>query len=195
MKSEKNFPEYREAEISELDTLYNEFLLHYFIDDERKPLSMIKYQYKKHHYRIVVQEFGGVVIGAAFLTYYTSDAILLDYFAVKSDFRGKGYGSLLFKYVSDTYCRKIPLLIETETLAEEVEDVERKVRLRRNEFYSKNNAVKTSSKVKIWSCIYDIWYVSSENMPEDRVIYLYDGIYRKMIPHIMYRRNCIIPYK
>lgn len=186
----------REAAFCEISNLYDRFIIPYFHQDEIKPLSIIESMVNCGLYKVVVLCDNEIIVAAAFLVYSKNKtAILLDYFAVDKSCRSRGYGSAFLKLINDTYTLKIPLIIETESLIEDISSEDFTLRKRRNSFYERNGAIKTSETALIFGCLYDIWYICSEKKNDFAIVELYDEIYRLMLPSKMYKDNCFIPYK
>lgn len=101
---------------------------------ERKPLAVIKYkQYKKAADVWMIEEEGEFV-GLA-ITMNGKDLILIDYFAIDDEKRGKGYGSKALKLLQEKYAA-YRLFLEIERTDVEADNLEE--RKRRKAFYLQN---------------------------------------------------------
>ena len=73
---------------------------------ERKPLWLIRSTYKKNKADVWLIEDDGDFRGFA-ITMNSGDLVMLDYFAVAEDARGKGYGSSCSIFLALTYTLSI----------------------------------------------------------------------------------------
>lgn len=101
---------------------------------ERKPFSVIRSMQKKGKsdvwYFEQNKKFAGLVT-----TINSDDVILIDYFAVSPESRGRGIGSEIIVQLKDYYSGK-GIFVEIESVFEECENP--KERLRRKQFYINN---------------------------------------------------------
>lgn len=184
-----------EQPITNYRNLYDSFLIPYFIGDEIKPFEILIELYNLGHYKIITINDDTKPIGAAFLVYSEHfDCALLDYLAVKKEYRNLGYGEKLLDYLKFDYCKNIPIIIETDYIDDNLSFDEIKTRLRRNSFYTRNGAFMISYSVLIWQCHFNIWYLSVNSFSDRDIIKMYDDIYRYMLPNSMYEFNCKIPF-
>lgn len=105
-----------------------------FPSNERKPLAAIRYKQYKKAADVWILEEQGEFIGLA-ITMNGSDMVLLDYFAIDDNKRGKGYGSKALKLLQDKYAaNRFFLEIErTDVAADNLAE-----RKRRKAFYLQN---------------------------------------------------------
>ncbi len=101
---------------------------------ERKPFTVIKYKYHKKADDVWMLEENGEFVGLA-ITMNGLDMVLLDYFAIDEDKRGKGYGSKALKLLQEKYA-DYRFFLEIERTDVEADNLaERK---RRKTFYLQN---------------------------------------------------------
>ncbi len=182
---------YIENSIDEIAKLYDLFLVPNFNEDELKPLGIILRLVERNCYKVLSLTEEGETVAVAFIVFNESkDASLLDYFAVKDDFRSKGYGSMLLKYLGTNFASDYPMIIETEALLNDSDD---DIKTKRNNFYIKNGANRTTFKALIFGCLYDIWYASDKTYSDEYIVKKYEEIYKFMIPLKMFEDNCVIP--
>ena len=98
---------------------------------ERKPFSMILSMWRKGKTDIWCIRSGGEFAGLA-ITINGPDLILLDYFAVSENLRGRGIGSKALSLIRDQY-RDKGFFLEIETTLKESPELP--MRLRRKQFY------------------------------------------------------------
>ena len=111
--------------------LYHQAFPHY----ERKPFAIIRSMYKKGNTDIWYFEKDGRFAGLVF-TVNRNEAILIDYLAVCPDRRGEGIGSDIISLMRNFYTPN-GIFVEIESVFAECDNVNE--RLRRKEFYLKNN--------------------------------------------------------
>lgn len=115
---------------------------------ERKPLLVVRYKQYKKAADVWLIEDADKFVGLA-ITMNGSDMVLLDYFAIDDDQRGKGYGSKALKMLQDKYAAKRFFLeiertdVEADNLAE---------RKRRKSFYLQNDM----SEMGIYAKLYGV---------------------------------------
>lgn len=79
---------------------------------------------------------------------------LLDYFAVNSDTRGKGYGSSFLKELPQVLEEAEAAMAEIERLEDATDEEELKIRSRRKQFYLRNGLLETGIHTKADGGIY-----------------------------------------
>lgn len=113
---------------------------------ERKPLFIMKYMQNKDRLRFYAikdeNEFIGLVI-----TIYDEETTLIDYLAIESDIRSKGYGSKAIELIRQNF--------NTNTVFLEIENINDKAknndeRIRRKNFYIKNGLCETDIKAFVY---------------------------------------------
>lgn len=98
---------------------------------ERKPFSMIVKMWRKGRTDIWCVESGDTFLGVG-ITINGSDSILLDYFAMEEQHRGKGLGTVALKAIMARY-EGMGFFLEIEDPREDTPD--RALRQRRKRFY------------------------------------------------------------
>lgn len=119
-----------QARLAQIETLY----LNAFPKCERKPFSVICQKSREGVTDILSIEEDGRFLGLA-ITINFEDKVLLDYFAMDGEKRGKGYGSLALKALTRYYEGR-RMIIEIETTAQKADNLSE--RIRRKRFYHKN---------------------------------------------------------
>ena len=133
----------RELNFEELKKLYAGRMQNDFPFSEIKPLELLEKQYKKGQCKAYELILGGEPKAyAVFQIPDEGDAWLLDYLAVFSSERGKGYGSKMLSAIkTDLPAGAVMLEIERTDLAANEEEL--KTRTRRKAFYLKNGVTET----------------------------------------------------
>jgi GNAT superfamily N-acetyltransferase len=133
-----------EGSINDLENVYQRFTT-YFASDELKSYQHLKLLMSKKNYKLLLAKDPIIekIVGYAFIYEFDQlQAIWLDYMAIGNQFRGLGYGTLLFKKLTKWKQNGFRgIFIEVE-IPEENEGVMRVNQLRRIRFYEKLGAKK-----------------------------------------------------
>lgn len=179
------------ASVELVEELYTEFILPYFPKDEVKPLKSILRMVKTGLYKIIYIEENDVVTGVAFLTTYPGGEVyLLDYLAVKEEYRSGGFGGKLLQACQEATDGK-PVLIETEKVELAPDEETRRQREKRNLFYERNQAVKSGVVSKMFGVTYDNWCLDvKQRLSAEQVREEIANIYRFMVDNdVVYDKN------
>lgn len=101
---------------------------------ERKPLGLVRRTQKRGGSDVWCIEDDGRFVGFA-ITMNTNDLVLMDYFAIKDEVRGRGIGSESLRMLQQQYADK-RFFLEIESIYEDVPNLEE--RKRRKKFYLSN---------------------------------------------------------
>ena len=122
------------AQLAEIEKLYMEA----FPEDERKPFSFITDQRANGRVEILAAQCTelqeNAIVGEAILAEW-NNVVLLDYFAVFSEFRSKGAGTNILKALQKRYHDK-RFILEIESTEVPAENYEQ--RQNRKQFYKRN---------------------------------------------------------
>ena len=117
-----------------------------FPRNERKPFSMIRRMFKKGKSDIWIFFDDGLFLGFA-ITINSREIVLIDYFAVNNDLRGKGYGSRMLNALLAHYSPR-GVFLEIE-IPYEGEDAYTE-RIRRKRFYLNVGLTPMNTRVKLF---------------------------------------------
>jgi GNAT superfamily N-acetyltransferase len=133
-----------EGSINDLENVYQRFTT-YFASDELKSYKHLKLLVLKKNYKLLLAKDPIIdeIVGYAFIYEFDRlQVIWLDYMAIDNQFRGSGYGTLLFKKLTKWKQSGFRgIFIEVE-IPEEKEGVTRVNQLRRIRFYESLGAEK-----------------------------------------------------
>jgi GNAT superfamily N-acetyltransferase len=133
-----------EGSIDDLKNIYQRFTDD-FASEELKSYQHLKLLMSKRNYKLLLAIDSAIdeTVGYAFIYEFDQiQAIWLDYMAIDNQFRGSGYGSLLFKKLTKWKQNGVSgIFIEVE-IPEETEGVTRENQLRRIHFYGRLGAKK-----------------------------------------------------
>lgn len=113
---------------------------------ERKPLSLICSTHKKNKADVWLIEEENEFKGFA-ITMSSHDLVMLDYFAVAEDARGKGYGSSCLKWLQEQY-KDYRFFLEIESVYVKAKNMEQ--RIGRKAFYERNGMREVGIVAKVF---------------------------------------------
>ncbi|MBQ3516651.1 MAG: GNAT family N-acetyltransferase [Lachnospiraceae bacterium] len=113
---------------------------------ERKPLCLIRSTHKKNKADVWLIEDEGTFKGFA-ITMNSGDLVMLDYFAVAEDARGKGYGSSCLKWLQAQY-KGYRFFLEIESIYIKAKNMEQ--RIGRKSFYERNGMREVGIVAKVF---------------------------------------------
>ncbi|MDO4621521.1 MAG: GNAT family N-acetyltransferase [Eubacteriales bacterium] len=162
--------------------VYQTYMMEHFPDDERKPLAMIRKALNEGTYECLGLFEDAEVLGYAFFSIY-GKSCLFDYLGIADEYRNKGLGSELVKYVG-AYYREMDCVfgeVEDYTLAETEE--ERSIQERRYHFYLRNGLVDTGVRVEMFGVDYIVLEVPVHHRHTwEQMKAIYADHYAAMLP-------------
>ncbi len=184
----------RELTTKEIQTFYHDRMKHDFPSNERKPLAMMLSLVKKGMYHGIGLWEEGRLLAYAFLA--SADAggwLLLDYFAVREDLRGSGFGSSFLRLVQERYRYTAGILVEAESIRSAKRQSEREVREKRIRFYRRNSMEPAGFYCFLFGVEYEILFLPCDGYrtalpPIEGLL----GIYRKIVPAVLYKKNILL---
>ncbi len=186
----------RELEISELREIYHSYMRDDFPLMELRPWFSIERAWNRDGYAAYGYfEEERLIAYASFYSCSESPYLLLDYFAVVPDLRGRGIGSSFLRDLLTEVPAKGGIFGEAESVSSAKNEKEESIRKRRLTFYQKNGAVLTGVNCLLFGVDYDILYFPgngtclSDDDFFDEVCRLYRELYRPL-----YGRLCK-PYR
>lgn len=175
----------RQIDFHEVERIYNVHLIKHFPKSEIKPLKNIKRMWDEDNYFAYgMYDSAEHLLGYMFLCKSSKvNYVLLDYFAMTSAARGKGYGSEFLHFLSNELDACDGIIIETESVSLAGNEAQRLQRTSRNRFYERNGVVLTSLTTDTFSCIFDIWCLPCEGVvvEDEKIRDSLDKIYDVMI--------------
>lgn len=113
---------------------------------ERKPLWLMRAKYKQGKADAWMIEEAGRFVGFA-ITMNDGDLVMLDYFAVAEEARGKGHGSACLKWLQEKY-RDYRFFLEIESTKVQAKNL--KQRVARKDFYARNDMKEAKLCAKVF---------------------------------------------
>ena len=143
---------------------------------ERKPLSLIRSTHKKNKADVWLIEEENEFKGFA-ITMNSHDLVMLDYFAVAEDARGKGYGSSCLKWLQEQY-KDYRFFLEIESIYIKAKNM--KQRIGRKAFYERNGMKEVGVVAKVFGVeLVSMGYCCKLNFEEYKK--LYTDCYGKLV--------------
>lgn len=151
-----------------------------FPDYERKPLWMLFAKQNGQNGEMISIEENGIFIGLA-ISLRKENLVLLDYFAVRDDLRGSGYGARALKLLQRYYGEK-KFFLEIEDVRELRGDPIQKQK--RKAFYLRNGMTEQDVHVKLFGTGMELLGYKADVSFEE-----YQGLYRGIYGDQMIKRN------
>ncbi len=174
---------------AEIRAAYAEFLVPYFPEEERRPLSMIEAAIAHGAYECLGYYTADTLLAIAFLAALPgadSRAYLLDYFAVHEDSRGRGIGSACLRAVTAHLPAHVLCIAETEAPDTAADAAERAARERRIRFYRENGFADSGVRARTFGVRY-LLLTPPCRETADEIRAAYAALYRSLLPEALYR--------
>lgn len=177
--------------LEEAGTVYAGHMHRDFPPSEIKPFSMIEDLWKKGLYRCYgFYEKADDKLRAYAFTMTDTDVnmLLLDYFAVCKEARGKGYGSAALALLKENCLEWDGIIVEVEDDDTTDDTEEKQLRRRRIAFYERNGVRMTAARSFAFGVDYKLMTVILGNeRAEERVGEKLASVYKKMLSENTYR--------
>lgn len=164
-----------------------------FPDNELKPFSMIEKLMDSGCYEccgFYEKESGELCAYAFMLADSDTNMLLLDYFAVCEEVRGKGYGSAALSLLKEDYIKWGGMIFEVEDDDTADTDEEKQIRQRRIAFYERNGVVMMKQRSHAFGVDFKLMVMNLRNITTDGNIgYFIENMYRKMLPENIFREQ------
>ena len=145
-----------------------------------KPLAMMQQMMDQGTYECLGMYEDGQQRGYACLVREPdSGYFLLDYFAVSSGCRDKGYGGRFLETLREYYAGEKGIFLESESVCGAPDEAEQQVCMRRIRFYRRHGCRHTEVKSWLFGIEYDIFYIPLTEASPDTEMEV-DRIYRLM---------------
>ena len=179
---------FRNLSESDFESIYYQHMVNDFPENELKEIEMIKRAFKKGKYACVVMEEDSEIRAYACFSWVHPEVQILDYLAVVSDIRGKGYGSQLLHWLKENPEVK-EIILESEDPNFSKDEIEKEIRTRRLSFYQKNGMKKRETSVVLGDVEFNIFTFDDSNLSEKELLKEMLMIYQQTSPNLQ-----VIPY-
>ncbi len=122
-----------------------------------------------------------------------TNMLLLDYFAVCEEVRGKGYGSVALELLKADYMNYDGMLFEVEDDDAAETEAEMQLRRRRISFYERNGVVMTEQRSCAFGVDFRLMVMNLGKTSEENDIgYLIASMYQKMLPENIFKEQFLL---
>ena len=174
--------EIRELELPEWEQIYENRMKEDFPENELKPFLAMKQMRQEGIYRAYgLKEENELFAYWCMLSDQKEKTMLLDYFAVRKDLRGQGYGRKVIQLLADTMNSGYTLFVESENPDGTKNAEERALRERRIRFYQSCGCNLLRMHSEIVSTPYRIFCISKEKNDEETLKRRYLALYRDVM--------------
>ena len=175
----------------QLRRVYERDLRASFPPDELRPLPVMERLCQAGRYRPwCAFDEGGGVLGVLFLNLGNPGWALGDYLCVSQERRNGGLGARILREVR----KKEPGLVILGEAEDPAGAPDPAMAERRLGFYRRNGARFASFRSEVFGARYRLLYFSDAPVAEDRLLWEYDGIYRRDFSREKYERFVRIPW-
>lgn len=182
----------RRLNMEQAEQIYKQYMVQDFPREELKPFSMIRKADARGEYECLGCYSGDDFCGYAYIVQLGNE-YLLDYFAVRSDLRGMGFGSSILQMLRQQYPDAEAFLIESENpdLAADADALA--VQQRRMQFYLRSGCLDTG----VTACVFGVGYrvlelpFSGAHTP-DVICAVYQRLYQSFLSEPRYQRNVTV---
>lgn len=170
--------------LAEGKEIYYDRLLKDFPACEVKPWTKIEQFVKEGLYEMFGMWEGDILLAYGFVAADVHKKhMLMDYFAVNEDYRGKGHGQYFLAHLWEIYPKAQGMVFEVEDVEEAENEQEKILRERRIRFYEKAGLQIYPVHAKVYDACYQLMFFGrAGKMPEtEGIIESYKALYQMMI--------------
>ena len=172
----------------QLSNLYNDRMRKDFPPSELKPLFVMLDAVDKGIYEALGLYDGEEMVGYSCMVKEGTDS-LVDYLAIYPEKRNNGIGSILVKLLYDHIDSAGSFIIEVEDPDYARDDEDRKLRIRRMDFYLRNGCFDTGVRAKCFGVEFILLGMGKKKLEKQKCWDTYSSIYRSILPRDMYDEN------
>lgn len=172
---------FRKVTVQEFEKIYKTWMVHDFPENELKKLDHIKELFNKEKYECIVMEEDGAIKVYACFAWKQNAVKILDYLAVVSHTRGKGYGSRLLTWLRANK-DSTEIIVESEDPTFSIDEDEKNIRNRRISFYEKNGMMKRKFSIKLAEVEFNILTFDDSSFEDNSLLIEMLSIYSEISP-------------
>lgn len=177
---------------AQAEKIYSQYMTQDFPRDELKPFSMIEAASARGEYECLGCYAGAQLCGYAYLLRF-GNAYLLDYFAVKAELRGSGYGSRILQMLHAQYADADAFLIESENPDDAADARALAERQRRLRFYLHAGCTDTGVTARVFGVEYRLLELPVSGVhTQDEIREVYMRLYQSFLSAPRYKRNILV---
>ncbi len=178
---------------SDIIKIYTTLAPLHFPEEELRPLLNLQSLIDRNGYEGLglYREANHELVGYAFFIKVPDITIaLLDYYAILENHRCQGLGSIFLAQIRAHYHNLQGILLETEDFDTAITEEELSIRKRRDTFYCKNGARRTSIKSTVFDVPFQIFFIPTKEDLNDKILRKdIEGIYRFMLTKELYQKH------
>ena len=162
-----------------------------FPDDERKSFKTIKRIYENGYTQIIEILNNDTLVGFMILNRIEENGFaILDYFAIFSEYRNKGYGTKAIELLQEINKNTKGIFIEVDKIGLGKDDAENLIREKRKDFYENLGFKKLSYDLFLFDVIYMPYLYSNTAINENIVVEEILNIYNTTVGEKLIKENC-----
>ena len=179
----------KSIQLIQLHALYHEHLTRDFPTNELRSYENMKKLYHKGHYKILGYYKNHQLLAYACLaTCPQHQYYLLDYFAVLPEYRSQKIGSQFLKELTQKLDAN-GLIIEVETPSYANSPEEKKLRLRRIDFYTRNGATLSGVSGELFHVHFTLLYLPIQiEIHQEQLLHSTQLLYQTLLPQHLYQQ-------
>ncbi|MBQ9905732.1 MAG: GNAT family N-acetyltransferase [Oscillospiraceae bacterium] len=182
----------RRLEMQQAAQIYTQYMQQDFPPDELKPFAMIEAASARGEYECLGFYAAESFCGYAYLLRHGQD-YLLDYFAVRADLRGRGYGSAILQMLHDACTDAAAFLIESENPDYAADAAELAVQQRRLRFYLHAGCADTGVTARVFGVEYRILELPlGRTHTPDEIRAVYMQLYQSFLSAPRYQKKILV---
>ena len=182
----------KKLSIDETELIYREHLFRHFPAKEVKPLKHIRRMWNEGAYRALGFYDDDHLVGYAFFALgRNSSMVLLDYYAILEDYRGKGVGGKFLTSLWEHFQNFDGMLIETEDVDFAQNEEQVRERVYRDGFYERKGVLATDITCEVYGVHYRVWQLpfKRSGCSTEQCLECLINIYKVMVPGEKYENN------
>lgn len=178
----------------DIENIYNKHMIIDFPPEELKPIDVIEKLIKRKIYICYGLYKNEELLAYAFLA-TSKSYLLIDYYAVCSEYRNKSIGSTFLNVLKENCKNYNGIIVEVENVAGASNESEKIIRRRRIDFYRKNGMRMTNISCTLFNVNYAIMCLCNIDLDDSAIYEELNNIYKEMIPSKVYSKYVEISYK
>jgi len=181
----------QEIDLNEFKDKIYSYYERIFPDDERKSFKTIKRIYENGYTQIIEILNNDTLVGFMILNRIEENGFaILDYFAIFSEYRNKGYGTKAIELLQELNKNTKGIFIEVDKTGLGKDDAENLIREKRKDFYENLGFKKLSYDLFLFDVIYMPYLYLNTKLDENIVVEQILDIYNTTVGEKLIKKNC-----
>lgn len=179
--------------IKEFEKELYSYYVEIFPEEERKPLEILQGCYQKGYTKFIKIVNDDNIVGFMILNRVKENGyVILDYFAILSPYRNKGFGTKAMELLIEKEKENAGIFVEIEKLGLGKDKTENLLREKRKRFYEKFGFQKLNFDLLLFDVLYMPYLFSNNDRDEEIVIKEILNIYEVILGKERIEQNCEI---